>query len=106
MLPPVPPYSAENICDSRNVHQPGADGVDHKLGGLVNAERVHNVGAMDRNCIRTQIENCGDFLVRLAIDDHLQYLKFARRETSTALPFECGGLLHLGIKERFSSGHA
>ncbi len=46
---PGPPFRAETICDSPNVHQPGANGVDYQLGSLVNAERIHNIRAVNRN---------------------------------------------------------
>lgn len=65
---PAPRYSAEKIfdskiwdskisdSDSRNAHQPGANRIGHKLGCFVNAEGVHDVGAMNRDGVGTEIE--------------------------------------------------
>ena len=41
------------------------DGVDHELGGLVDAERTHDVGAVDRDGVRAEGELLGDLPVRI-----------------------------------------
>src|SRR5207237_6970957 len=51
-------------CDSRNVHQPIADGINHEFGGLMNAERIHNVGSMHGDGVGAEIKLGGNFLVR------------------------------------------
>src|SRR5712691_3235380 len=40
-------FLIRKTCDSRKVHQAVADGVDDELGGFVNPERIHDIGAMD-----------------------------------------------------------
>ena len=45
---------AVRTFDSRDIYQPISDGVHHQLSGLVNAERVHDVGTMNRDRIRTE----------------------------------------------------
>ena len=52
---------------SRQIHQSVADGVDHEFGGLVDAQRVHDVGAMDGDGVGAEFERRGDFLVRLPV---------------------------------------
>src|SRR5580658_1053982 len=103
---PAPPFPTETICDSRNVYQPGTNGVNHKLGSLVNSERIHNVGAMNGNRVGTEIEHRSNFPVGLAIHNHLQDFKFARSQPVVTLAFERRLLLHLGIKNRFSARDA
>ena len=75
---------AEKSGDSRNIHQPGANCVDDEFGGLVNSERIHNVGTVYGDCVGAEFESNGDFLVRLAVNDHLQHLKFPLREACIA----------------------
>src|SRR4026207_293709 len=38
---------------SQDVHQPVLNGVDHQLGGLVDAKRFHDVGTVHRDGIDT-----------------------------------------------------
>ncbi len=58
--------------DSRDVHQAVADGVDDQLGGFVNAERVHDIGAMDADGVDAERKLVGDFFVGFAVDDELE----------------------------------
>ena len=60
--------------------QPVLDGVDHELGGLVQAQGVHDVGAMDRDGVHAQVQLCGNRAVREAVADQLQDFELARRE--------------------------
>ena len=64
---PDPPPAQEMTGGSRDVHQPVADRVDHEFGGLVDAERVHDVGAVHRDGVGAEIEHGRDLLVRLAV---------------------------------------
>src|ERR1700722_1297608 len=79
---------------------------NHKLGGLVNVERIHDIRAMNRNRVGAQVERGSDFFVRFAIDDHLQNFKLARSKPTTLLAFERRGLLNLGIENLFPSSHS
>ena len=63
---------------SRQVHQAVADGVDDELGGLVDPERVHDVGAVHGDRVDAQLERGGDLAVGLAVADELQHLQLAR----------------------------
>lgn len=63
----------------RNIHQPVADSVHHQFSGLVDTQRIHNVGAMHGDGIGAEVELAGDFLVRQTTDDQLQYLQLTHR---------------------------
>src|SRR5579864_746857 len=99
------PFPTGTTCDSRNVHQPGADRIHHQFRSLVNSQRVHDVGAVNGDSVSTEIERGGDFLVRLAIDDHLQDFQLPMRERRAALSLQNRGLLNLRIEYRFSGGN-
>src|SRR5580700_4812530 len=94
------------ICGSPNVHQPGANGVNDQFGGLVNAERVHDVGAMNGYGVGAEVEIGSDFFVRFALDDHRQDLDLSRSERVAPLAFECRWLLELRIEDSFSGGYS
>src|ERR1700691_1256622 len=98
---PAPPCCAERICDSRNVYQPRADGVNHKFGSLVNTQRISNIGAMNPNRFGAELENRRNLFVRLAADDQLQHFEFARSQRATAFPSENRLWFHLGIENSF-----
>ena len=96
------PFPIGKTCDSRNVHQPRADRVHNKFGGLVDSQRIHNVGTVDSHSIGAEIEGSRNFFVRFSVDDHLQHFQFALRESCSAFTFQYGALLDLGIKNALS----
>jgi len=58
---PLPPGSllqslGGTIFASRNVYQTIADGVHHEFGGFVNAQRVHDIGAMYGDSVGTEVK--------------------------------------------------
>ena len=69
---------------SQRIDQPVLQRVDDELRGLVDAERVHDVGAMHGDGVGAQLELDGDLLVRKAVANQLQDLELARRETTVA----------------------
>src|SRR6185312_5356975 len=74
--------------DSRNIHQPVADGVHDQLGGLVNAESVHDIGAMHSDGVGAEVELLRDLFVRLAVADELQDFHFTRDQACAAFSLE------------------
>src|SRR5580765_3068472 len=66
---PVPPSPRGTSDDSRNVHQPCADRIDHEFRGLMNSQRVHDVRAMNSDGICAKFKCRRDLLVRLTVDD-------------------------------------
>ena len=46
----------ERSAVHRDVHQTVANGVDDQLGGLVNSERIHDIGAMNRHGVGAEVE--------------------------------------------------
>ena len=83
-------------------HQAVGDRVDDQLGGLVDAERVHDVGAVDRHRVDAEIELLGDLAVRKAGADVLQHLELARRQPVTALALERRLFRHARIEHRLA----
>ena len=73
-----PRRPSEMSAGSRDAHQPVANRVDHQLGGIVDAERLHDIGAMDGDGVRAEAQQDRDVLVRFAVDDELQHFQFAR----------------------------
>ena len=69
----------ESLDGSRQIHQTITNGVNDELRGFVNAECIHNVGAVDRYGIHAEIQARSDFLVRLACNDVLENLQLAGR---------------------------
>ena len=65
----------------------------------MDAERVHDVGAMDRHGVDAQVELLGDLAVREAVADELQDLELARREPVIALALERRPLRHARIED-------
>ena len=61
------PWLQGKTGDSRNVHQPGADGINDKLGRFMNAEGGHDVGAINGHRVGAEVESRGDFFIRFAI---------------------------------------
>src|SRR6266550_4384084 len=90
---------------SRDVYQPVSDRVDHQLGGLVDPEGVHDIGAMNRHCIRTEAELVGNLLVGFAFHNQLQDLEFAGSKSGAALALQGGRSGHGGVENSFSRSH-
>src|SRR5256885_6797397 len=99
-------YPGKTNGDSRNIYQPIADGIYHQLRRFVNAERVHDIRAMNRDRIRAETELIRDFLVRFAFYDQLKNFQFASRERGVTLTLQGGGPRHRWIKDRFSRRHS
>ena len=57
-----------------------ADGVDHQFRGVVNIQRLHDIGAMHGNGVGAESQHGGDFFVRFSVHDQLQDFEFARGE--------------------------
>jgi len=91
---------------SRQIHQPISNGVDDEFGGFVNAQTIHDVGAMHGNGVRAEIEFRGDFLVGFSSDDMLQDFEFARGETGFTFTFEGFRALDLRIENGLACGDA
>src|SRR6266516_4717816 len=100
-----PPFLPGKTGDSRNVHQPGANRVDDELGSFVDAESVHDVSAVNGYGIGAEFEDRGNFLVRLAVNDHLKDFKLPRSEGGVAFAAQRGALLDFGIEDGFSGGN-
>ncbi len=83
---PGPPCRIEIGAGSRKIYQPVADGVNDQFGGLVDAQRIHDVGTMNRHGVRAKIEHRRNLLVGFPIHDHLQDFEFAGREMFVPLP--------------------
>ena len=49
----------------------------------MNPERVHDIGAVNGDGVRAEIERCCDFLVGFAIDNHLQNFQLTRGQRVT-----------------------
>src|SRR6516164_466741 len=64
------------------------DGVNNQFGSLVDSKRVHDVRAMDGNCVRAEMQFGGNLLVRFAARNQLQDLKFACRQAMFPFTFE------------------
>lgn len=47
----------------RNIHQPVANGIDNQLRRLMDAQGIHNIGAMNGNGISTQVKLARDLFV-------------------------------------------
>src|SRR5258708_7083744 len=75
-----------------------ADGVDDELGRLVDAERIHDVRAMDRDRVDAELELFGDFAIRQTGTNQLQDFELARRQAVIALAFERRRSVDGGIK--------
>ena len=84
------PFPIGTTCDSRNVHQPGANGIDHKLSCFVNSQSVHDVGAVNGHRVGTQVKSGGNFLVGFAINNHLQNFEFAVGQLEVRDVIVCG----------------
>ena len=56
--------------DSRNIHQPVADGVNDQFGGLMNTESVHDVGAVHGDSVGAEVELLRDLFVRYVVLGH------------------------------------
>src|SRR5208337_5146179 len=82
-----------------------ADGVDDQFRGFMDAEGVHDVGAMHGDGVDAQVEFGGDFLVGFAGDDVLEYFEFARGEAGVAFALEISGARDLRIKNGFALGN-
>ena len=85
---PDRPCPTENHAGSRKIYQAVADGVDHQFSGLVDSQRVHDIGAMHGHGVRAKIEHRGDLFVGFSFHDHLQNFQLARGEVLVAIPFE------------------
>ena len=70
----------------------------------MDAERVHDVGAMDGDGVDTEIEFGGDFLVGFAGDDVLEDFEFTRREAGIAFTLEIAGARDLRVEDGFPFG--
>ena len=70
----------------------------------MNAEGIHDVCAVNRNGVGAQVEGGGNFLVRFAVNDHLQDLEFALCQGRATLTAQSSLLLDFGIENGFSSG--
>src|SRR5690348_14435799 len=88
--------------DSRNIHQPVADGVHDQFGGPVNAESVHDVGAMHGNGVGAEVELLCDLFVRFAVADQLQDFHFTRGEACAALSLEVLLERELAVEDGFA----
>jgi len=51
-------------------------GVEHKLGGSVQSESLHNARAVDGDGIHTDIQESGNFFVRFSLRDQQQDFLF------------------------------
>src|SRR5580692_5156179 len=51
---------------SWEIDQPIANGVHHQLGGFVNAQRVHDIGAMHGHGVGAETQIDGNFLIRFS----------------------------------------
>src|SRR5881392_735678 len=76
---------------SRERDQPVRDGVDDELRRLVQAERIHDVRAVDGDRVDAEIELPGDFAIRQAGANELQHFELAWRQRMCALAFERRG---------------
>jgi len=85
---PRPQHRPGRSGGSRNIHQAVANGVDDQFGRFVNAERVHNIGAMDRHGVGAEGEAVGDGFIGIAFDDQLQDFEFARSQAGIAFAFQ------------------
>src|SRR5581483_1724372 len=63
---------------SRDAHQPVSYGVNHQLSRVVDAERLHDIGAMHGNGVRAQTQQHRDVFVRFSVHDQLQNFQLAR----------------------------
>ena len=81
---------AEKCVDSRPNVVEGSQRVDEavlqrvhdELGGLVDAQRVHDVGAMNGNGVHAEIQLGGDFAVGEPVANQLEHFGLARRQAS------------------------
>src|ERR1700730_4972001 len=90
-----PPRPARRRVLARGSHagswqgdQAMLNGVDDELGGLVNVERVHDVGAMDRDSVGAEVECLRDLAIGAAVADELQNLELARGQSVRAFSFQ------------------
>src|SRR5689334_20994307 len=106
-MKPMPSHRApqEMTAASRNIHQTIANGVNNKLGGFMNAESIHDIGAMHGNCVHAQVYSCSNSLVGFSIHNELQNFQFARRQSVIARAFKPTTLRKAGIKHRFPSSN-
>ena len=95
------PIREERNGDSRKIYQPIADCVDDKLSRLVNAQRVHNIGAMHGDSVGAQIQLIRNFLVRFTVHDVLKDFEFAGSEARVTLAFQRRGARELWSRALF-----
>ena len=59
--------------------------VDDELGGLVDTQRVHDVGAMHGDGVHAEVELGSNLAIREPITNQLEHFCFARSQTPCAL---------------------
>src|SRR5450432_3836872 len=87
---------------SWKIDQAVADGVDDQFGGFVNAESVHDIGAVDGDSVGAETQVDGDFLIGFSRDDMLQNFQLAGSEAGAAFPFQRRGFGNLRIENGFA----
>src|SRR5947208_1283984 len=85
MLPrPRRMQKKENRGGSRQIHQTVANRVNNQFCCFVNAERIHDVGAMYGDGIHAEIQVGSNFLVGLPGYDMLENFQLAGRQSAPA----------------------
>src|ERR1700680_2866782 len=100
MLPP------ESRAASWQIPQAIANGVNDELSGLVDSQRVHDVGTMHPDGVCAETELRGNFLVGFAGDNVLQNLQLARGESAGTFALERLRLGQLRIEHQMPLRHA
>lgn len=93
-----------------SVDEAVADGEAHELADGVQIELLHDAPAMRLHGVNTQAQRVGDFLVGLALGDHLQHFALAWREEVDGVGDVLAvviehGVTHLGAEVAFAVGH-
>src|SRR5438445_13557259 len=60
--------------------EPHLDGVAHQPRHAMNAEALHELGAVGLDCLQRHLEAARDLLVGMPLGDELQHLALARGE--------------------------
>ena len=98
---PLPSWAAswKPIKASWKIDQAVADGVDDQLGSFVNADNVHDIGAVNGDRVGTETQVDGNFLVGFSRDDMLQNFQLAGCENrQPRSPFSDAGFETCGSR--------
>src|SRR5437016_12433968 len=71
---------------SPDAHQSLADRVYHEFRRIVDADGLHDVGAMNGDGVSAQTEHRRDLFVGLSVNDELQHLELACGQLRRCLP--------------------